>query len=91
MSALVEGVDVKVRLQRDAEGVPGVRVPGEAVQEEQRRSALAAPVEQVEPETLDGEVRSIGRKRFMADLIARFGPENQARGANVLAFRGSLA
>src|SRR5206468_2999328 len=35
VSALVEGEDVKMRLQRDAERVPGVRVPREAVQEEQ--------------------------------------------------------
>ena len=50
VAALVERVDVEVRLQRDAERVPRVGVSGEAVQEQERRPALAAPVEAVEPE-----------------------------------------
>ena len=74
MPALVEGVDVEVRLERDAERVPRVRVPREAVQQEQRRSALAAPVEQVEAETLTEKLRSIGCRRFMATLSRAFGP-----------------
>ena len=80
VSALVEGEDVKMRLQRDAERVPGVRVPREAVQEEQRRSSLAAPVEQMQLETLDGE-RAIDRAQEVhAHLIARFGPRIKAGG-----------
>ena len=56
MTALVERVDVKVRLQREAEGVPGVRVPREPVQEQERRAIAATPVEDVEPEPVDGQV-----------------------------------
>ena len=44
----VERVDMEVRLERDAEGVPGVRVPGEAVEQEQWGAPFPAPVEHVE-------------------------------------------
>src|SRR5262249_25639371 len=46
--ALVQGVDVEVRLQRDAEGVPGVRVSREAVEQEEWGAVLASPVEHVQ-------------------------------------------
>ena len=56
VAALVHRVDVEVGLERDAERVPGVRVPGEAVQEEERRAAAAAPVQDVEPQAVDDHV-----------------------------------
>ena len=56
MPALVQRVDVEVRLQREAQRVPGVRVAGEAVQQQQRGAALAAPVQGAQAETLDDEV-----------------------------------
>ena len=56
VAALVDGVHVEVRLERDAERVPGVGVAGEAVQEQQRCAAVAAPVEDVEAQTLHREV-----------------------------------
>src|SRR3989475_12816007 len=45
MTPLVEGVDVKVGLQRDAERVPRVRMSREPVQEQERRATVAAPVD----------------------------------------------
>jgi hypothetical protein len=47
VTTLVEGVDVEVRLERDAERIPGVSVTGEPVQEQQGGASLAAPVEQM--------------------------------------------
>ena len=38
------------------ERVPGVRVPGEAVQEQERGPALTTPVQEVEPPARDGQV-----------------------------------
>jgi peptide/nickel transport system substrate-binding protein len=55
VSALIERVDVEVGLERDAQGIPRVRVAREAVQEQQRRAAFAAPVEQMQPQTVDRE------------------------------------
>ena len=57
VTALVERVDVKVRLQREAEGVPGVRVPREPVQEQERRAIAATPVEDVKPQPVDPEMK----------------------------------
>src|SRR5881628_1904091 len=56
MTALVEGVDVKVGLQRDAERVPRVRMSREPVQEQERRATVAAPVEDVKPQPVDEHV-----------------------------------
>jgi len=60
VAALIEGVDVEVWLERDAQGVPRVRVSREAVQEQQRCPTFAAPVEQMEPQAVDRE-RAIDR------------------------------
>jgi len=46
-----------VGLERDAERVPRVRMPGEAVQEEERRAIAAAPVEDVKPQPVDPEMK----------------------------------
>src|SRR5262244_441740 len=56
VAALVHRVDVEMRLQRDAERVPGMRVPRESVQEEERGAIAAAPVEHVELEAVDDDV-----------------------------------
>src|SRR5207244_2805146 len=56
VAARVERHHVEVRLQRDGERVPGVSVAGEAVQQQQRRAAVAAPVQQVQAPSVDGEV-----------------------------------
>src|SRR5262249_40144670 len=56
VAALVHRVDVEVRLERDAQRVPGMRVSCEAVQEEERRAPAAAPVEHVELEAVDVEL-----------------------------------
>ena len=56
MAALVEGVDVEVRLERDAQRVPRMGVPGEAVQQQERRAALPAPVEAAQPQAVDGQI-----------------------------------
>src|SRR5947209_19305710 len=56
MTPLVEGVDVKVGLQRDAERVPRVRMSGEPVEERERRATVAAPVEGVKPQPVDEHV-----------------------------------
>jgi hypothetical protein len=45
-----------MRLERNAERVPGVRVPREAVQEDQGRAAAAAPVQDVEPQAIDDDI-----------------------------------
>src|SRR5262249_39689306 len=55
VAALVQGVDVEVRLERDAQRVPRVGVPAEAVQEEERGALLSAPVEGVKPPAVDDE------------------------------------
>ena len=60
VAALVQRIDVEVRLERDAQRVPGMRVPGEAVQEEQRRAALPAPVQAVQAQAIDGQI-AVGR------------------------------
>src|SRR5262249_33444752 len=56
VAALVHRVDVEVRLERDAEGVPGMRVPRESVEEDERRAIASAPVEHVELEAVDDDV-----------------------------------
>src|SRR5216117_3630388 len=56
VAARVERHHVEVRLQRDGERVPGVGVAGEAVQQQQRRAAVAAPVQQVQAPSVEGEV-----------------------------------
>src|SRR5262245_53736152 len=56
VAALVHRVDVEMWLERDAEGVPGMRVSREAVQEKERRAITAAPVEHVELEAVDDDV-----------------------------------
>jgi len=56
MAALVDREHVVMRLERDAEGVPGVRVPREAVQEHEGRTVAAAPVQDVEPQAVDDQV-----------------------------------
>ena len=56
MAALVDRVHVEMGLQRDAERVPRVRVPREAVQEHERRAVAAAPVQDVEPQAIDDQV-----------------------------------
>src|SRR5262245_25500409 len=56
VAALIHRVDVEVRLEGDAERVPGMRVPREAMQEQERRAIAAAPVEHVELETVDDEI-----------------------------------
>ena len=45
-----------MRLERDAEGVPGVGVPREAVQEHEGRAVATAPVQDVEPQAIDNQV-----------------------------------
>jgi hypothetical protein len=56
VAALVERPDVEVRLERDGERVPRVGVPREAVEQQEMRAALAAPVENAQLETVDGDV-----------------------------------
>src|SRR5438094_5433869 len=52
VAARVESVDVKVGLQRDAERVPRVRMPREAVEEQEGRATVAAPVQDVKAQPL---------------------------------------
>src|SRR5262245_61380449 len=56
VAALIHRVDVEVWLERDAERVPGMRVPREAMQEQERRAIAPAPVEHVELEAIDDEI-----------------------------------
>ena len=48
VTALVERQDVEVGLERKAQRVPRVRVAREAVEEQERRASLAAPVEEMQ-------------------------------------------
>ena len=56
VTARIQRVHVEVRLQRDGQRVPRVRVAGEAVQQQQGRSVLAAPVEQAQTAAVDDEI-----------------------------------
>jgi hypothetical protein len=53
MTALIHRVDVEVGLEGDAEGVPRVRMPREAVQEQERGAVAAAPIEDVQLQAID--------------------------------------
>src|SRR5262249_58034599 len=83
VAALVEREDAKVRLQRNGQRVPRVGVAGEAVQQEQRGPALAAPVEEVEPEVLHLEM-AVDRAQQVHGGPFRIGqPAGAARNARV--------
>ena len=56
MAALVQRIDVEVRLERDAQRVPGMGVSGETVQEEERRAPLATPIQAVQAQAVDGQI-----------------------------------
>ena len=64
---------MEVRLERDAERVPRMGVAGEAVQEQERRAALATPVEAVEPEVIHAEVSVDGAQEIHGILSFRTG------------------
>ena len=64
---------MEVGLERDAERVPRMGVPGEAVQEQERRPALASPVEAVQPEVLDAEIPVDGAQEVHGVLSFRAG------------------
>jgi len=71
VTALVHGVDVEMRLERDAQRVPRVRVPGEAVQQQQRRAPLTAPVEDVESQAVDGQEAIERAQEIHRDVLRR--------------------
>src|SRR5437899_7483878 len=47
---------MEARLERDAEGIPRVRVAREAVEKHERRASFAAPVEDVELQAVDDDI-----------------------------------
>ena len=77
VATLVERPDVEVRLERDRERVPRVGVPREAVEQQQMRAALAAPVEDAQLETVDGDVALVRPQEVHE---AKIPPGRRARG-----------
>src|SRR4030095_11807808 len=78
VTALVERVHVEVWLERGAERVPGMGMPGEAMEEQERRAPVTAPVEQVKSQPVDDQRLVHRAQEVHVAQDSRIGP-NQRR------------